>query len=85
MEIYMSITPEEEQMHITDTVSEDEISVYARYEDIDQEQLEKDIDAIKEMMPAVGEEDFQHLLKLERWGKMFTYSGIALKIGRAHV
>jgi len=51
---------------------------YTRYEDIDKEQLEKDIDAIKETMAPVGEEDFQHLLKLERWGKRFTYSGITL-------
>ena len=40
--------------------------------------MEKDIDAIKETMPEVNEEDFQHLLKLERWGKRFTYSGLAL-------
>jgi len=51
---------------------------YARYADVDKEQLEKDIDAIKESMPAVNEEDFQHLLKLERWGRRFTFSGIAL-------
>ena len=51
---------------------------YARYEDVDKEQLEKDIDAIKDVMPAVNEEDFQHLLKLERWGRRFTFSGIAL-------
>ncbi len=51
---------------------------YTRYEDIDKEQLAKDIDAIKETMPAVNEEDFQHLLKLERWGRMFTFSGLAL-------
>jgi len=61
-----------------ESINADENVTYARYEDIDKEQLEKDIDAIKETMPAVGEEDFQHLLKLERWGKMFTYSGIAL-------
>lgn len=53
-------------------------STYARYEDIDKEELERDIDAIKETMAPVGEEDFQHLLKLERWGKAFTYTGIAL-------
>jgi len=52
--------------------------VYARYEDIDKEQLEKDIDAIKETMDPVGEEDFQHLLKLERWGRYFTFSGYGL-------
>jgi len=54
------------------------IAGYARYEDVDKIELEKDIDAIKETMKPVGEEDFQHLLKLERWGKMFTFSGIAL-------
>ncbi len=51
---------------------------YARYEDIDKEELERDIDAIKETMHPVNEDDFQHLLKLEHWGKMFSYSGIAL-------
>lgn len=51
---------------------------YARYEDIDKEELERDIDNIKETMPIVGEEDFQHLLKLERWGKSFTYLGLIL-------
>jgi len=29
-------------------------------------------------MDPVGEEDFQHLLKLERWGRMFTFSGYGL-------
>ena len=80
MDIYMSKKPEEEKSQRKEAVSEEEISTYARYEDVDQEQLERDIDAIKETMPAVGEEDFQHLLKLERWGKMFTYSGIALTL-----
>ncbi len=51
---------------------------YARYEDVDKEQLEKDINAIKETMGAVGEEDFQHLLKLEKWGRMFTFSGYGI-------
>ena len=51
---------------------------YARYEDIDKEQLERDINAIKETMPPVGEEDFQHLLKLERWGRMFTFGGYGI-------
>ena len=53
-------------------------SQYARYEDVDKQQLESDINNIKETMPPVGEEDFQHLLKLERWSKIFTYSGYAL-------
>ena len=48
---------------------------YTRYEDIDQDALQKDIDAIKETIPAPSWEDFQHLLKLERWGWMATGSG----------
>jgi len=67
MEIYMSKTPEHNDTH-----------QYARYEDIDKDQLEKDIDAIKKTMDPVGEEDFQHLLKMERWGRYFTFSGYAL-------
>ncbi len=51
---------------------------YAKYEEIDKEELERDIDAIKEMMATPGEEDFQHLLKLERWGKYFSYGGYVL-------
>ena len=42
---------------------------YAKYEDIDKEQLQKDIEEIKETLGAANEEDFQHLLKLERWGR----------------
>ncbi|MDQ7083589.1 MAG: fatty acid desaturase [Sulfurovum sp.] len=55
-----------------------EENTYTAYEDVDRLELEKDIDAIKENMAPVGEEDFQHLLKLERWGKRFTYSGLGL-------
>jgi len=51
---------------------------YARYEDVDKEQLEKDIDAIKETMKSVDEEDFKHLLKMERWGRIATFSGYGL-------
>ncbi len=51
---------------------------YARYEDINKDELEKDIDAIKSTMPPPSEEDFQHLLKLERWGRRFTFSGYGL-------
>jgi len=51
---------------------------YARYDEIDKDQLEKDIDAIKVTMQPPGEEDFKHLLKLEKWGKAFTYTGYAL-------
>ncbi len=61
-------------------VEEVATSGYARYEDIDKEQLERDINAIKETMAPVGEADFQHLLKLERWGKMFTFGGYGLMV-----
>jgi len=67
MEIYMSKHPEHNDTH-----------QYARYEDIDKDQLEKDIDEIKKTMDPVGEADFQHLLKMERWGRAFTFSGYAL-------
>ena len=51
---------------------------YARYEDVDKGQLEADIDAIKETIGNPTEEDFQHLLKLERWGRGATFSGYFL-------
>ena len=51
---------------------------YAKYEDIDKTQLQKDIDDIKETLGAVGEDDYQHLLKLERWGRCSTISGFIL-------
>jgi len=51
---------------------------YTRYEDIDKEALQKDIEAIKETIPAPAWEDFQHLLKLERWGWMATGSGFIM-------
>jgi len=51
---------------------------YARYEDVDKEQLQKDIDAIKEQIDGRTWEDFEHLLKLERWGRAFTFGGFGL-------
>ncbi len=51
---------------------------YTDYRDIDQKQLQKDIDAIKKTIGATTEEDFQHLLKLERWGRASTLGGFAL-------
>jgi fatty acid desaturase len=63
---------------INDVTTSEEKHVYARYEDVDKEQLERDINEIKETMAPVGEEDFQHLLKLERWGRMFTFGGYAI-------
>jgi len=59
-------------------ISEDKISsdhIYTKYEDVDKEQLQKDLEEIKANLGPVGQEDFQHLLKLERWGRTFTFSG----------
>ncbi|NKQ41703.1 MAG: fatty acid desaturase [Sulfurovum sp.] len=56
------------------------VSGYARYEDVDKKQLECDINAIKETMAALSEEDFEHLLKLERWGRAFTFGGYGLMV-----
>ncbi len=50
---------------------------YTPYEEVDQEQLCKDIDEIKKTI-EVGEEDYQHLLKLERWGWASTLSGFIM-------
>ena len=75
---YEDIQVEVEEVVSKDDTTEAEGHVYAKYEDIDKEQLEKDINAIKDTMDPVGEEDFQHLLKLERWGRTFTFSGYGL-------
>jgi len=48
---------------------------YARYEDVDKEQLRRDIEAIKETIEFRTWEDFEHLLKLERWGRMLAIGG----------
>jgi len=53
------------------------VSQYAKYEDIDQAQLQKDIDDIKKTL-KVGQKDFEHLLKLEKWGRISTISGFIL-------
>ena len=51
---------------------------YADYRDIDQEQLQIDIDAIKDTIGGRTQEDFDHLLKLERWGRGSTITGFFL-------
>ena len=51
---------------------------YVRYEDVDQGALQKDIEAIKQNIGDPTWEDFQHLLKLERWGRAFTLFGYLL-------
>ncbi|MBU0924554.1 hypothetical protein KKG81_06680 [bacterium] len=42
-------------------------SKYAKYEDINKEQLQVDIEKIKESIGTVTQEDFNHLLKLEEF------------------
>jgi len=51
---------------------------YTAYNMVNQEALEKDIDDIKEHMEPVSEADFQHLLKMERWGRYATFSGYGI-------
>ncbi len=50
---------------------------YAPYNEVDKEQLQNDIDTIKKTI-KVDQEDFQHLLKLERWGKYASYGGFGI-------
>ena len=51
---------------------------YAKYEDVDKDQLQYDLEEIKAKIGPVGEEDYQHLLKLERWGRGATMGGFFL-------
>jgi len=51
---------------------------YTPYDQIDKEQLKKDIEEAKATIGNPTEEDFQHLLKMERWGRMATFSGYFL-------
>jgi len=77
----MENTTDTEKTIDKDTVvvsTEEGKHIYARYEDVDKEQLQKDIEEIKQTMDPVGEADFQHLLKLEKWGRMATFSGYGL-------
>jgi fatty acid desaturase len=54
------------------------VKAYTQYHDIDQDELQRDIDNIKVTLGAASWEDFQHLLKIERWGRLFTFSGYIL-------
>ena len=51
---------------------------YAKYEDIDKEQLQIDIEEIKKTIGDPRQKDLDHLLKLERWGRGATFSGFFL-------
>ncbi len=53
---------------------------YTPYDKIDQEQLQADIDAVKDTIGAPTWDDFEHLLMLERWGRKANYAGFALVI-----
>ena len=54
------------------------LAEYANYEGIDQEELQRDIEEVKAQMGTPRKEDFQHLLKLEKWGRAATISGYLL-------
>jgi len=53
-------------------------NAYTPYEQIDKEQLKRDIEAIKETIGAPSQEDFEHLLKMEKWGRLATFSGYGI-------
>ena len=53
---------------------------YTPYEQIDKEQLKIDIEEAKKSIGEPTQEDFKHLLKMERWGYLFTTSGFAILI-----
>ncbi len=48
------------------------------FEDVDKDALQRDLEEIKANLGLVGEEDYQHLLKLERWGRGSTLGGFFL-------
>ncbi|MEA2050031.1 MAG: fatty acid desaturase [Campylobacterota bacterium] len=51
---------------------------YTNYKDVDQDLLQKDIDEIKNTIGKTTWEYFQHLLKLEKWGRLSTFGGFFL-------
>jgi len=51
---------------------------YADYKDVNQEELQHDIDAIKVTIGERTQEDFDHLLKLELWGRSATIGGFLM-------
>jgi fatty acid desaturase len=53
---------------------------YTEYKDIDQEKLKNDIEAIKTEIGDPTWEDYQHLLKLEKWGRIAAGLGYALVV-----
>ena len=57
---------------------ESPIATYTPYNEVDQKQLAKDIESVKENIGVATQEDFEHLLKLERWGRLATFLGYGL-------
>lgn len=51
---------------------------YTNYHDIDQDELKKDINNIKNSIGDTTQEDFKHLLKLKRWGRYFSIAGFSI-------
>jgi len=46
------------------------------YHQVDREQLALDLDNIRnEVMADIGKDDFKHLKKIERWGRLCTLLG----------
>lgn len=56
------------------------VSKYTAYDKVDKEALQRDIDSIKTTLGAATWEDFQHLLKMERWGRIATFLGYGLVV-----
>lgn len=54
------------------------MSKYAKYEDVDKEQFQKDIEDAKEDIGAPTKEDFKHLIKLEKCGRGATILGFMI-------
>ncbi len=54
------------------------MQAYTPYHEVNKEQLQTDIDNIKTTLGSASWEDFQHLRKMERWGRLFTFSGYLL-------
>ncbi|MDX8397424.1 MAG: fatty acid desaturase [Mariprofundaceae bacterium] len=48
------------------------------YQTVDRKQLAKDLDEIhQEVLERIGEADFKHLKKMERWGRICSFLGYA--------
>lgn len=52
--------------------------MYVKYSDVNQEELAKDIEAIKDQIGAPTCEDFAHLKKIESWGRASGFIGYFL-------